>query len=102
MKLTRRNALIGLGSLVAGSGALVGTGAFSSVQADRTVNISTSGDSAALVKFSVSGGLGGSGDTISFNESDINADAVTTYQGALTITIPQTTEGTTYDVAITD
>lgn len=102
MKLTRRNALIGLGSLVAGSGALVGTGAFSSVEADRTVNISTSGDSAALAQFSVSGSLGGSGDTISFNESEINADAVTTYQGALTITIPQSTEGTTYDVDIED
>jgi hypothetical protein len=39
MRLTRRNALIGLGSLVAGSGALVGTGAFTSSEAQRDINV---------------------------------------------------------------
>jgi hypothetical protein len=39
MRFTRRNALIGLGSLVAGSGALVGTGAFTSSEAQRQVDV---------------------------------------------------------------
>lgn len=49
MGLSRRNILIGLGGIVAGGGALVGTGAFTSVQAERTVNVSTAGDSGAFL-----------------------------------------------------
>lgn len=45
----RRNVLIGLGSLVAGGGALLGTGAFTTVEADRTVNIQTTGDASAFL-----------------------------------------------------
>ena len=45
----RRNVLIGLGSLVAGGGALLGTGAFTSVEADRTVSVETTGDASALL-----------------------------------------------------
>jgi len=89
MKLTRRNALIGLGSLVAGSGALVGTGAFSSVSADRTVNISSAGDGSAQLGISVSGDLAGSNnDTIQFDLSSngVNLDATTRFDGVLTIT----------------
>ena len=89
MKLTRRNALIGLGSLVAGSGALVGTGAFSSVEADRTVNVSSAGDSSAQLEIRVSGDLAGSNnDTIQFDLSSngVNLDATTQFNGALTVT----------------
>ena len=45
----RRNVLIGLGGLVAGGGALIGTGAFDTVEAERTVNVETAGDGAALL-----------------------------------------------------
>jgi hypothetical protein len=88
MKLTRRNALIGLGSLVAGSGALVGTGAFSSVEADRTVNVETAGDGSALLSFDVTGDLEGStDDTIAFSLGDgVNLDATTRFNEALDIT----------------
>jgi len=48
----RRNVLIGLGGLVAGGGALIGTGAFDTVQAERTVNVETAGDGAALLGLS--------------------------------------------------
>lgn len=48
--MKRRDAIIGIGGLVVGSGALVGTGAFTSVQADRTVSIETAGDSAAALQ----------------------------------------------------
>ena len=103
MAMNRRNVLIGLGTVAAGGGAVLGTGAFSTVEAERTVSIETSGDSGAVVQFSTSSNIGGSnGDTIQFQESDINADAVTEYTDALTITIPDSTTGTTYTVDLTD
>ncbi|TKX72731.1 hypothetical protein EXE46_15535 [Halorubrum sp. GN11_10-6_MGM] len=45
----RRSVLIGLGGLVAGGGALLGTGAFTTVEADRTVNIQSTGDASAFL-----------------------------------------------------
>ena len=47
--MNRRNVLIGLGGLVAGGGALIGTGAFDTVEAERTVSVETAGDAAALL-----------------------------------------------------
>jgi len=49
MGLSRRNAIIGLGGLIAGGGALVGTGAFTTVQAERTVSVETTGDASAFL-----------------------------------------------------
>jgi len=49
MGLSRRNAIIGLGGLIAGGGALVGTGAFTTVQAERTVSVETAGDANAFL-----------------------------------------------------
>ncbi|VTT87317.1 unnamed protein product [Halorubrum sp. DM2] len=51
----RRNVLIGLGGLVAGGGALIGTGAFTTVEAERTVTVNTAGDSSALLAFAEAG-----------------------------------------------
>jgi len=45
----RRNVLIGLGGLVAAGGAALGTGAFTTVTAERTVNIETTGDASAFL-----------------------------------------------------
>ena len=45
----RRNVLIGLGGLVAGGGALIGTGAFDTVEAERTVSVETAGDADAFL-----------------------------------------------------
>jgi hypothetical protein len=87
MKITRRNALIGLGSVVVGSGALVGSGAFSSVSAQRSVGVNSAGDSNALLGLEVTGDLTGSGETINFDLSeDLNLDAITRFNSALTIT----------------
>jgi hypothetical protein len=47
---SRRSVLIGLGSLVAGGGALLGTGAFTTVEAERTVNVNTAGDGSAFLQ----------------------------------------------------
>ena len=45
----RRSVLAGVGSLVAGGGVLLGTGAFSSVQAERGVSVETTGDASAFL-----------------------------------------------------
>ena len=49
MTMNRRNVLIGLGAVAAGGGAALGTGAFSQVEAQRTVTVNTDGDASALV-----------------------------------------------------
>lgn len=88
MKLNRRNVLIGLGTIAAGGGAALGTGAFSSVEADRNVSISTAGDDAALLGLEITNDTlsGDADDTIEFDiESQLNLDATTTFEDALTI-----------------
>ena len=90
MDLNRRNVLIGLGTVTAGSGVIFGTGAFSTVEADRTVSVNTSQDSNALVGLeirddSIAGSDGTNDNTIEFNESELNLDALTTYEDALRV-----------------
>jgi len=46
---SRRSVLIGLGGVVAGGGALIGTGAFTTVEAQRTVSVQTAGDASAFL-----------------------------------------------------
>jgi hypothetical protein len=89
MKLTRRNALIGLGSLVAGSGALVGTGAFSQVTADRTASAQVVADnSGALLGFAVENSNIAqiSGDTLEITANSLNQDAETVFEEVFTVT----------------
>jgi len=47
--MNRRKFLIGAGSLAAGSAAAMGTGAFTSVQANRNLSIQTAGDADAFL-----------------------------------------------------
>ncbi|WP_436346020.1 hypothetical protein [Natronorubrum sp. FCH18a] len=51
MRMNRRNVLVGLGTIVAGGGAALGTGAFSSVDADRTIGVQVEDDSSAYIQF---------------------------------------------------
>ncbi|RDZ44981.1 hypothetical protein C5B91_08420 [Haloferax sp. Atlit-10N] len=98
MAINRRNILIGLGALVGGGGALVGTGAFTTVSAAREVSVSTAGDGSAFLQLGSSspyvdddtdGTLRltldadgqGSGEDAGFNEN-----AVTTLTDVFTIT----------------
>jgi hypothetical protein len=53
MQLTRRNTLIGLGTIAAGAGVINGSGAFDSVSADRSFEVSVSGDAAGLLGLTV-------------------------------------------------
>jgi hypothetical protein len=52
MRLTRRNALIGLGTVAAGAGVVGGSGAFTSVEANRSVSVTTAGDTGAALAIS--------------------------------------------------
>lgn len=91
MRMNRRNVLVGLGTIVAGGGIALGSGAFSQVEASRTVDIGTAGDADALIGLSVQGDLAGDDgeqdDLIAFDlEEDLNIDATTTFTGAFTVT----------------
>lgn len=96
MKMNRRNVLLGLGAIATGGGAMFGSGAFSQVSADRTVDITATGDGAALLQLSNGTGATGivgktnaSGDAgnqvIEFSAGSLNSDATTTWNAALTV-----------------
>ena len=98
MAMNRRNVLIGLGAVAAGGGAALGTGAFSQVEATRSVSIGTAGDSGALLSLTLdtesynglsdnsesNSGTNGA-NTVQIDLESINDNAVTTFDDALTI-----------------
>jgi hypothetical protein len=47
--MQRRNLLIGMGSIAAGGAATIGTGAFTSVEANRNVTVEVAGDASAFL-----------------------------------------------------
>ena len=88
MKLTRRNALIGMGTVAAGAGAAAGSGAFTSVEADRNVSINTAGDGSAALGLipagsnDSSGTTPNAGDYINDTGDTIEIDLTSTDEGA--------------------
>ncbi|QKG92002.1 hypothetical protein HPS36_03720 [Halorubrum salinarum] len=50
---TRRTTVITLGTLLAGGGAVLGTGAFDTIEAERSVSLETAPDSKALLAFEI-------------------------------------------------
>lgn len=97
--MNRRNVLIGLGGVVAGGGALLGTGAFTTVEAERTVSVETAGDADAFLALTPARGDGAfvddSGDTVEINldgtdsENDnadgLNQNAVTRFENLVDV-----------------
>jgi hypothetical protein len=57
--MERRKFLIGAGSLAAGGAAALGSGAFTSVQADRSVDVTVAGDANAFLGLEPSSGANG-------------------------------------------
>ena len=93
MNMNRRNVLVGLGTIVAGGGAALGTGAFSSVSADRTVNVEVAGDSGSLLALEPDADTELAtmdGDTLQINLGDsdagLNVNATTTVEPLFTAT----------------
>lgn len=90
MAMNRRNVLIGLGAVTAGGGALVGTGAFSQVDATREITIGTAADSSAELELSpgdsdIASSSGGEGNELSISASNLNTDATTIYRDVFDI-----------------
>ena len=86
----RRRFLAGLGSLAIGSGALIQSGAFSEVAADRGVSVQTAADQNALLGL---GGVSDAGTTPTFtNNASISMD----------IRLTSTEKGVEFDVGADD
>lgn len=70
--MKRRTLILGLGTTAAVGSAAVGTGAFTSVEADRTISVDTAQDSDAFLKLDalgesgINGGRSGAGNTVAF------------------------------------
>lgn len=94
MKMNRRNALLGLGAVATGGGALFGSGAFSQVQADRTMTVGFSSDSTAELTLNptstyatTTSGTGTNGQNLLKLEfTNLNDDAQSTFTGVFDIT----------------
>jgi hypothetical protein len=98
MDINRRTVLLGLGSAgFAGTSLLVGAGAFSSVEAERTVAVNVTDDSDAVLSFEINSPVGdqilstetlGNGgiSAIKIEQDSLNQHATTLFQDALKIT----------------
>jgi len=92
--MERRKFVIGMGSLAAGGAAAVGTGAFGSVEADRTVNVNVAGDESAYLGLSAKSDYAQVTDgqlELNFNNNNnggdgVNEDAVSTFDGVFQMT----------------
>ena len=92
--MNRRNVLIGIGTAAVGSGVALGSGAFTSVEATRNINLSAQGDSAALLQFvgdnpditDTESDDDDSVDMLEIEQTALNADAVTRFNDAITVT----------------
>ena len=86
---SRRSVLVGLGGLVAGGGALIGTGAFTTVEAERDVTVSTAGDASANLQLTALNEEIVSNDDgdgiISIDLSNLNEQAETTFRDLVQI-----------------
>jgi hypothetical protein len=90
--MQRRKFIAGMGSLAAAGAAGIGTGAFTSVEADRTVNVEVADDASAYLALEKSDGPNAayastSGDELSINVTDAasNEGATGLNDNALTI-----------------
>jgi len=98
MEINRRTVLFGLGAAGFGTaGVLIGSGAFTSVEAERTVSVNITDDDNAVLRLEAVGDVGdeildtesaGSGAVtqITFEHSTLNQHAMTLFEDALRVT----------------
>lgn len=85
----RRTMLVGIAALASGGGAAVASGAFSTVEAQRDVQLQTTGDSAALLSLAPAGSgtiVQVQNDLVGFDIANINREARTTFRPAFQVT----------------
>jgi hypothetical protein len=106
--MNRRNVLIGLGAVAAGGGAVLGSGAFSQVEADRTMTVQFSDDSSAELTLSptstyasteTSNDSANGASTLLIEFSNLNDNALSTFDGVFDITNNDST-GADHDVQV--
>ena len=87
MGMNRRNVLVGLGGLTVGGGALFASGAFTTVEAQRTVELSTTGDAEALLSLADGGSqlVRVESGLIRLDEDELNEDALTRADNAIDV-----------------
>lgn len=88
--INRKNTLVMLAAFVMVGGVVLGTGAFSTVEADRTVDINTAGDSNALLELQANNSAVAETEdsgtsTIAIANDSINANATTTFEYAINV-----------------
>ncbi|RQG89172.1 hypothetical protein EA462_12455 [Natrarchaeobius halalkaliphilus] len=102
MGITRRNTIIGLGVLAGGAGLIGGSGAFDSVEANRSFDVSVEGDAGGLLGLAVTDSIiattesagAGENDVIAFDLEDaddgsdraLNENAVTDFYSVFDMT----------------
>lgn len=108
--MKRRSLLLSIGAASVGTGAVFGSGAFTSIEADRNVNLNVTNDSgSAQVTFDQGSGVGAdaiigtdnseSAEVIKFAETNLNERAKTTFTDALEI---DNNGGTKVDLYVDD
>ncbi|MFP4625591.1 MAG: hypothetical protein ACOCQ3_00475 [Natronomonas sp.] len=80
-----------MGAVAGGAGLIGGTGAFTTVEAERTVDVTTSGDSSANLQLDGDSEVTGTEDeagvdVLTINNDDINERARTVFGDAITVT----------------
>jgi hypothetical protein len=91
MRTSRRKTLIGLAAIFSGGGVIAGSGAFSTVEAQRTVDVSTTGDSSSLLALSgntnsiVDTETVAGSDLLTIENSELNERALTTFDDAFVV-----------------
>ncbi|WP_049942985.1 hypothetical protein [Haloarcula sp. CGMCC 1.6347] len=92
--MNRRGFLLSIGAASVGTGAVFGSGAFTSIEADRNVNLQVTGDTgSAQVGFSPGSGATSivgtdtneSVDIINFEQTNLNEQAKTSFENALEV-----------------
>jgi hypothetical protein len=108
MRMNRRNVLAGIGALTAGGGAIFGSGAFSSVEAQRNAKFTVTNDGSAELGLSGDGTYVTSTDTgnggqtiIEFQFDSLNDNATSVFEGVLDVT-NSSSDGTEKSVYIQD
>lgn len=101
MRLTRRNVLVVLGVLTIAGGTMFGAGAFSQVQADRTVTASTAADSSAYLTLeSNSSYTGTQDDELTIDLTSLNGNATTQIDYAINVSANPADGSGSYDVYV--
>lgn len=74
MRLNRRNVLIGIGTVAVGSGAALGSGAFTQVSAQRTMSVDVAGDANAFLALEAVASTGAVTDTGGTDSNELEID----------------------------